>query len=136
MPIAEPTANLGPPSVDFDNELESRQLTLHAFGHVLGLIHEYQTPAAASQVNLDKAFTYFSGPPNRWTREMVEANYRPLKNAGGLYADKPFDPVFGDAAQTAGRRHELWQDLQSRRPAVARRHRLRSQAVSRPLRWR
>jgi hypothetical protein len=88
----EPTANLGPPSVDFDDELESRQLTLHAFGHVLGLIHEYQTPAAASQVNLEKALTYFSGPPNFWSRETVEANYRPLKDAGSLYADKPFDP--------------------------------------------
>ena len=25
-------------------------------------------------------------------RETVEANYRPLKDAGSLYADKPFDP--------------------------------------------
>jgi TIR domain len=92
IPKSEPTANLGPPVVDFNNELESRQLTLHAFGHVLGLIHEYQTPAAASQVNLQKAQGYFSWSPNFWSREMVEANYRPLKDAGSLYADKPFDP--------------------------------------------
>lgn len=91
IPKGQPTANLGPPTVDFTNELESRQLTLHAFGHVLGLIHEFQSPAAASQVNLEKARAYFSGPPNYWTSEMVESNYRPLKNAS-LYADKPFDP--------------------------------------------
>jgi len=87
----EATANLGDP-VDFGNEVESRHYTLHAFGHVLGLIHEYQTPAAASQVNLARAIAHFARPPNSWPRETVEANFKPLDNAGSYYADKPFDP--------------------------------------------
>jgi serralysin len=91
IPAGGATANLGEP-VDFDDELESRHYTLHAFGHVLGLIHEFQTPAATSQVNLAKAIAYFAEPPNSWSRETVEANFKPLQNAGTYYADKPFDP--------------------------------------------
>ena len=87
----EATANLGEP-VDFSDELESRHYTLHAFGHVLGLIHEFQTPAAASQLNLAKAIAYFGAPPNNWDPATVEANFKPLPNAGTFYADKPFDP--------------------------------------------
>jgi hypothetical protein len=59
-----------------------------------------QTPAAASQVNIEKAQAYFSGPPNFWTREMVEENYRPLKDAGTVYADKPFDPYTRSSHRT------------------------------------
>jgi hypothetical protein len=90
IPAGEATANLGEP-VDFDNELESRHYMLDAFGHVPGLIHEFQTPAAKRQMNPARAITYFAEPPNSWSLETVEANFKPLQNAGSYYADKRFD---------------------------------------------
>jgi hypothetical protein len=47
---------------------------LHEFGHVLGLIHEFQNPNADIPWNKDEVFKLMSGPPNFWSREAIEAN--------------------------------------------------------------
>ena len=48
---------------------------LHEFGHALGLIHEYQSPASGG-FNWDKEQVTkdLSGPPNNWDEQTIEHN--------------------------------------------------------------
>jgi hypothetical protein len=70
---SEPTMNYGwlePGSTD--TAVES--VVLHEFGHALGLIHEHQNPAGGIKWNKEKVYETLSGPPNRWSREVVDHN--------------------------------------------------------------
>ena len=87
----KPTTILGAMSGRVDQQ-QSRMTILHVFGHVLGLIHEHQTPAAIGLIDLQKAYEYFRGAPMYWTQEMVDRNLGTLKDVDPLYATKPFDP--------------------------------------------
>jgi hypothetical protein len=49
-------------------------VVVHEFGHVLGFIHEHQSPAAGIPWNKEKVYAYFGGPPNNWSREKVDVN--------------------------------------------------------------
>ena len=66
----EPTMNLAPA---IDDPLFER-VVLHEFGHVLGCVHEHQSPAGGIQWNTEAAYEFYAGPPNRWSREDVDAN--------------------------------------------------------------
>ena len=86
----EPTTSLG--GLDLNNEDQSRYEILHVFGHVLGLIHEHQTPTADLDFDWDRAYRHYAAPPNYWSKEMVDQNLRPVEEADVAYANKPFDP--------------------------------------------
>jgi hypothetical protein len=90
IPLAQPTMNLGglrrwTPADDL------RAVTLHEFGHALGLIHEHQSPAAAIPWNKPAVYDYYAGPPNYWTPEQVERNLFGLYD-GEVTQYSHFDP--------------------------------------------
>ncbi|MFL5738570.1 MAG: M12 family metallopeptidase [Flavisolibacter sp.] len=61
----------------FDNnttEEEFRRVIVHEFGHVLGYIHEHQSPAAGIPWDKSKVYAYFGGSPNFWSKEKVDFN--------------------------------------------------------------
>jgi serralysin len=53
---------------------ELRRVVLHEFGHSIGLIHEHQQPVSNIHWDAQACYRYFGGPPNCWTRQMVDSN--------------------------------------------------------------
>lgn len=70
---SEPTINFGW-LTDKSNDSEIRRVVLHEFGHVLGLVHEHQSPNVTIPWNKEVVYRYYAGPPNYWNRAMVDAN--------------------------------------------------------------
>jgi serralysin len=73
FPQDEATMNYGwlrPSSSD----MEIQSVTLHEFGHALGLIHEHQAPGAAIAWNKELIYRQLGGPPNNWPRATVDHN--------------------------------------------------------------
>jgi hypothetical protein len=73
VPRNEPTMNYGwlkPTSA----EDEYSRVVIHEFGHALGCIHEHQNPVANIPWDKEAVYRYYAGPPNNWTREMVDHN--------------------------------------------------------------
>ncbi len=56
------------------SEDEYSRVVIHEFGHALGCIHEHQHPLAAIPWDKEAVYRYYAGPPNRWTRAMVDHN--------------------------------------------------------------
>jgi hypothetical protein len=73
FPKQKPTMNYGWLTADTDDR-ECERVVLHEFGHVLGLIHEHQSPKAKLNWNEKVVYSVFSGPPNYWTREQIDRN--------------------------------------------------------------
>lgn len=73
VPKDQPTMNYGwlKPGGD---EAELRRVVLHEFGHALGLIHEHQSPAGGIPWNKDAVYRDLSGPPNNWSRAVIDHN--------------------------------------------------------------
>ena len=69
----EPTMNFGWLKPDSDDE-ELRQVVLHEFGHMLGLIHEHQNPDGGIDWDRDAVIEDLSGPPNNWDADTIEHN--------------------------------------------------------------
>ena len=59
---------------------------LHEFGHALGFHHEHQSPAAGCDFDWDKLYQYLSGPPNYWSKAVVDHNLAALKPQGLTYS--------------------------------------------------
>jgi serralysin len=53
---------------------ELRRVVLHEFGHSVGLIHEHQQPVSSIHWDAQACYEYFGGPPNCWSRQMVDSN--------------------------------------------------------------
>ncbi|MCC6456593.1 MAG: hypothetical protein IT328_16685 [Caldilineaceae bacterium] len=68
-----PTINFGwfSPATAHD---ELQRVVLHEFGHVLGMIHEHQSPAAGIPWNREAVYAYYAGPPNFWSTDEVDHN--------------------------------------------------------------
>jgi Astacin (Peptidase family M12A) len=47
---------------------------LHEIGHTLGMPHEHQSPFSGIVWKEDVVYRTFSGPPNNWSRAMIESN--------------------------------------------------------------
>jgi hypothetical protein len=90
MPRAEPTMNLG--WVGKTSKDEDRFAILHEFGHVLGLIHEHQNPHANIPWKRDAVYRAMEGPPNFWTRELVNVNIFKKFDEMELPSYREFDP--------------------------------------------
>lgn len=68
-----PTVNFGWMNDD-SQEDDLRRVVLHETGHVLGLIHEHQNPAAGIPWNIEAVYAYYKKPPNSWNKETVDTN--------------------------------------------------------------
>ncbi len=69
----QPTMNYG----WFDSgttESEYSRTVIHEFGHALGCIHEHQHPDAGIPWDKEAVYRYYQGPPNSWSRSMVDTN--------------------------------------------------------------
>lgn len=53
-------------------ESDFSSTVLHEFGHALGFIHEHQSPANGIQWNKEKAYLYWGGSPNYWSKDQVD----------------------------------------------------------------
>lgn len=86
--MSEPTMNFGWLN-DETGPSEFRRVVLHEFGHMLGAIHEHQSPAAS--INWDKLAAYkFYWDTQRWSKEMVERNL--FDKYDGDISNTVFDP--------------------------------------------
>lgn len=64
---------------------------LHELGHTLGLLHEHQNPTTPIKWNAPVVYAALSGPPNNWTKEMIDFNVLnpyPLPNVITTSLDK------------------------------------------------
>ena len=61
----EPTMNLG---------WLDEAVVLHEFGHAIGLGHEHQNPIGGIQWDKETVYRELAGPPNYWTKEVVDNN--------------------------------------------------------------
>jgi Matrixin len=73
FPPNEPTMNFGWLTPQSSDE-EIRSVVLHEFGHAIGLIHEHQQPNASIQWNKELIYRQLGGPPNNWSRDVVDHN--------------------------------------------------------------
>jgi len=71
-PLTEPTMSLQGLDKNPDT-LEVYRVTLHEFGHLLGFVHEHQSPKSPIQWNKMKVYEYFKQPPNNWDPLMVNS---------------------------------------------------------------
>lgn len=86
----EPTINFGWLAAD-SPDTEVRRVVLHEFGHVLGLIHEHQSPTAGIPWDREAVYRYFAGWPNFWSRAEVDRNILEHYSSRLAYSSK-FDP--------------------------------------------
>jgi len=85
----KPTVSLETLGSEPDNEIQ--RVTLHEFGHVLGLYHEHQNPQANIQWNRDAVYEYFEQKQG-WPRKLVDQEYLNPVNTNQVAYSTPFDP--------------------------------------------
>ena len=59
---------------ELTDEAEFKRVVTHEFGHVLGFIHEHQSPNAGMHWDSAKVYSYFMGDPNNWSKEKIDYN--------------------------------------------------------------
>lgn len=87
FPLNAPTMNFGWLGDDTKDE-EYRRVVVHEFGHALGAIHEHQNPTGGIHWNLPAVYSYFSGPPNNWTKDEIDFNVIQKYSVNQLNATK------------------------------------------------
>lgn len=71
IPRTERTMNFG-----WDLTVDSYGMTtaIHEIGHTIGFQHEHQSPFAGIEWNTRAVYAEFSGPPNNWPKNQIDAN--------------------------------------------------------------
>jgi hypothetical protein len=71
VPQTERTMNFG-----WDLTANSYGMTtaIHEIGHTIGFLHEHQSPFAGIEWNTPAVYAEFSGPPNYWPKNQIDAN--------------------------------------------------------------
>lgn len=79
VPAARETMNLA--VTDGTRQDEIQRVTLHEFGHALGLMHEHRQPGNPIRWNKPVVLQYYMGFPNYWSAEQVEDQvFRPYNS--------------------------------------------------------
>lgn len=89
-PRHQPTMNLGWVRDDTSQEACAR-VVLHEVGHLLGAVHEHQSPLGGIEWDEEAVYRHFSGPPSFWSREEIRRNVIERYSADLLVASS-FDP--------------------------------------------
>lgn len=89
VPKNEQTMNLQFWSGVPDNEVQ--RVTLHEFGHALGLLHEHESPLAQIPWDKDAVYKYYTGPPNCWSHSEVDSQVLQREKPGPDLAMTAFD---------------------------------------------
>ena len=92
QPKDKATMNLGWLSSGPEVTVEDRKLILHEFGHVLGLVEEHLNPKADLAWDKDAVYAALYAPPNRWSKEQVDANLFTKPELRGFPDYREFDP--------------------------------------------
>ena len=71
IPDSEPNVNFGWLTGKSSRE-EVEMVVIHEFGHVLGLQHEHSNPASTLEWDRPAVYKLFAGPPNFWSRDIVD----------------------------------------------------------------
>jgi hypothetical protein len=87
---SEPTMSLSFRSSP--NSTELRRVTLHEFGHAIGLIHEHQQPLSTIHWDYAKTHQYYEGPPNCWSPKKVDDNVIKRRSPSSDLDTTQFDP--------------------------------------------
>lgn len=72
-------------------DTEVQRVTLHEFGHALGLLHEHESPLAQIPWDKDAVYKYYTGPPNCWSRSEVDSQVLEREKPGPDIAMTAFD---------------------------------------------
>lgn len=59
---------------DLTADAYGKTTALHEIGHTIGFQHEHQSPFAGIVWNTDAVYKEFSGPPNNWSKPMIDQN--------------------------------------------------------------
>lgn len=71
-------------------------VTLHEFGHALGLAHEHFHPQCQSDLNKPVIYNYLKGPPNNWSDDLSRFN---------IDAAYYFSESLNDTSEASTKRH-------------------------------
>jgi hypothetical protein len=68
------------------DDSEFHATVLHEFGHAVGLEHEHQNPLSKckDEFDWDKIYKWLAGPPNNWSKNVVDFNMGVLNEQGLL----------------------------------------------------
>ena len=86
----EPSMNLASVYQGAPTELLQRKI-IHEFGHALGAVHEHQSPLSTIRWNRQAVYKEFGGPPNNWTKAVIDHNILTAYDIGRVQATA-FDP--------------------------------------------
>ncbi|KAK6980655.1 ZnMc domain-containing protein [Favolaschia claudopus] len=74
IPSYDTTMNLGWINNDTNISADDRAVILHEFGHVLGLLHEHQSPARSGTLHLDENAVYaYYAMTQGWNKAMIKS---------------------------------------------------------------